>query len=209
MRCLKLRDSVTIRGVLGHDIFPTGKHQKAALAAVPLPRLVASLINARQKPNKSGTALLDAYGRSISLLVAGGYMYPAFVHTVQGLYEKVLEMIPTMAADHKSRVVQMTHSSGLGLADDEPILEGVFFVQGSEFLVRPPPTVSALQALRLNPSTNSVSEDIKALLQSVKVSGALGGASSKSKSKASRKERETLPTKSSTNVASGDRKSVV
>jgi len=165
------RPGSTISGILGHTLKVIDEKTMATLAFVPLPRLTASLINGRTKPTKSGTALVEAYGRAVALSIAGGYEYPQFLSTVKKLHKEVLCILPTLNLEHKTKLAQISCNTGFGdLGADEPQLSSLFSVDGATFLLKAPLEAESIQALRLNPSSSSVSEAVQALFDAVKVS---------------------------------------
>lgn len=158
-----------VAGLLGHDLFPDVE-SKLALAAVPLGRLLASLVNPKQKPNKSGTAMLQAYGRAISLYVAGGYAYPCFRKVLEALHSRVLEMVPTLNEEHRLRLSSMMTSAELDMGEDNTSVHSVYRIVDGVLLVRKPPTKEQVLALRLKPHEGTVKQAVQALLECVEPS---------------------------------------
>lgn len=161
---LRLRKQ-RLRGILGHDLeFNRENHN--TLASVPLPRLVASLINPGRVPNKSGTAMMQAYNRSVSLMIAGGYQHPAFVNMVDVLFHRAVAMAPCLNPEHRVKLCEMEPMVELNLGHDEVHYPSSFVMEGNKFMVRRPPTVQECVALRLEENEGGVSAAMIALVAS-------------------------------------------
>lgn len=143
-----------LRGLLGHDIKSQGGDFTTALAYVPLGRLMASLINPARRPNKSGTATLQAYARAWALAIAGGYVYPVFMMILQHLYDKSAQIAPTLHIEHKAKMEQLSEGTELSEGRDAIRLPSLFKLRGTVLEIVTPVTAAMVENLRRLPKVD-------------------------------------------------------
>jgi hypothetical protein len=135
-----------IKGLLGHTIWREGPG--IGLAALPQERLIASLLNPRQKPNKSGSAVLMAYSRGIALAVAGGYAYKGFMAVLAALRKRSVDIAKTLQPEHQVKLGTFHPRTELDLGGDDVLIPPVLRVGSKGLEVLPVPSVDHLRQLR-------------------------------------------------------------
>jgi hypothetical protein len=150
----------SLKGLLGHNLC-YDKTSFQTTAHVPLGRLMASLVNPGVVAKKEATSVVQAYGRSIALLIAGGYHYRTFVHLVDKLREAVLDILPHLSMEHVNKLLSLEHGTDLGIGGDEVwFAPALYLNENGEVCVRSPPTALQLQALRLEETEDTLGERI-------------------------------------------------
>jgi hypothetical protein len=139
-------DGKNLHGILGHNLWreKPGK----AFAAVPVERCLASLLNPRTKPKKSGSAVVLTYGRSVALLLTGGYATPWWWTVVRVLHARAKEVLATMHISHMAAMQTASADSEMLLGGDLAVFASFVRVSGGMTQLLGPPTSRACRRAR-------------------------------------------------------------